>query len=207
MTVDLHELRRSPLHDLASTFAAAEGVGERAVRIRELPFRAMIGVRAEPGSDACAQAGDALGLQLPLSVGMTATSTGGDGQEVRTALWLGPDEWLVDSAEDPSSLLAEVEQALPDRSARLVDLSANRTTVELSGPSARRVLEKGCPVDLHRSAFGPGSAVSTNLAHVPVVLWQTGDQTYRLLARSSYAAYLGRWLLDAAREFAGPEIA
>ncbi len=207
MTVDLEELRRSPLHDLVGTFAAAEVVGERAVRLRELPFRAMIGVRADPGSDAYDQAGAAFGLQLPLTVGTTSSSGAADDQEVRTALWLGPDEWLVDSAEDPSALLAEVEQALPDRSARLVDLSANRTTVELSGPSARRVLEKGCPVDLHRSAFRPGSAVSTNLAHVPVVLWQTEDQTYRLLTRSSYAAYLGRWLLDAVREFAGPGIA
>ena len=207
MTVDLAPLRRSPLHDLAGRFEAAEVVGERAVRICELPFRAMVGVRAEPGGEGYRQAGAALGLQLPLQCGTTASAPGPDGQEPRTALWLGPDEWLVVSDEEPSALLAAVEQALVDPTASAVDLSANRTTVELSGPSARRVLEKGCPVDLHPSAFRPGSAVSTNLAHVPAVLWQTGEVTYRLLPRSSYAAYLGRWLLDAVREFAGPEIA
>ena len=43
----------------------------------------------------------------------------------------------------------------------VVDVSANRTTLELSGPPAREVLEKGCPLDLHPRAFGPGRAVST----------------------------------------------
>jgi len=63
------------------------------------------------------------------------------------------------------------------------------------------VLEKGCPVDLHPRAFGPGRAVSTTLARVPVVLWQTGETSYRLLPRASFADYVARWLLDAMVEF------
>jgi sarcosine oxidase subunit gamma len=31
----------------------------------------------------------------------------------------------------------------------VVDLSANRTTFELTGPQGRAVLEKGCSLDLH----------------------------------------------------------
>ncbi|CAM5589280.1 hypothetical protein SANTM175S_00672 [Streptomyces antimycoticus] len=44
--------------------------------------------------------------------------------------------------------------------ARSSNMSANRTTLELSGPAARQVL-KGRPLDLHPRAFGPGHAVST----------------------------------------------
>ena len=58
-------------------------------------------------------------------------------------------------------------------------------------------------MDLHPRAFAPGWAVSTTLARVPVLLWQTGEETYRLLPRSSFADYVARWLLDAMVEFTG----
>ncbi|WP_405733731.1 hypothetical protein OG607_38120 [Streptomyces sp. NBC_01537] len=71
-----------------------------------------------------------------------------------------------------------------------MDVSANRTTLELSGPAARQVLEKGCPLNLHPRAFGPGQAVSTTVGPVAVLLWQVDDvPTYRLFPRSSFADY------------------
>ena len=124
----------------------------------------------------------------------------------RTALWLGPDEWLVVADEDGAALADALRSALGDDSGCVVDVSANRTTLELSGPAARAVLEKGCPADLHPRAFSPGTAVATTLGPVPVLLWQTGATTYRLLPRSSFADYVARWLLDAATEFAGPAV-
>ena len=33
---------------------------------------------------------------------------------------------------------------------------------------------------------------------------KTGDAAYRILPRSSYADFLGRWLVDAMQEFAAP---
>ena len=90
----------------------------------------------------------------------------------------------------------------------VVDVSANLTTLELSGPAAREVLEKGCPLDLHPRAFGPGRAVSTTVGPIPVLLWQLDDSpTYRLLPRSSFADYLARWLIDAMSEYGGPRVA
>src|SRR6266542_1264607 len=75
-----------------------------------------------------------------------------------------------------------------------IDVSANRTVLELTGASARAVLEKGCPLDLHPRTFTPGRAVTTTLARIPVLLWQTGETSYRLLPRSSFADYVARWL-------------
>ena len=88
----------------------------------------------------------------------------------------------------------------------VVDLSANRTTLELSGPSARSVLEKGCHYDLHPRSFPPGTAVSTELGPVPVLLWKTDEHTFRILPRASFADYVVHWLLDAMTEFAVPEV-
>ena len=56
------------------------------------------------------------------------------------------------------------------------DLSANRTTFELVGPSARAVLEKGCPLDLHPRTFEVGAAYLTLIGSVPVVLWKVADE-------------------------------
>ena len=88
----------------------------------------------------------------------------------------------------------------------MVDLSANRTTFELTGPRARAVLEKGCALDLHPRVLKAGTALSTEVGNIPVVLRKTGEESFRLFPRASFADFLGRWLLDAMREYASPEV-
>jgi sarcosine oxidase subunit gamma len=197
---DLTTLRRSPLHHLSDRLRASAVPGDRGVRLRELPFLAMVGIRVRPGSAAAARIARCLGAALPEACGAVTTSG------PHPVLWLGPDEWLVVSSADPGPLTEALHEALGDDPGAVVDVSANRTTLELSGPSARAVLEKGCPVDLHPRSAGPGTAVATTLGRVPVLLWQTGEDAYRLLPRSSFADHVARWLLDAMTEFAGPEV-
>jgi sarcosine oxidase, subunit gamma len=95
---------------------------------------------------------------------------------------------------------------LADGEGQVVDLSANRTTFELTGPRARAVLEKGCSLDLHPRVLKAGTALSTEIGNIPVVLWKTGEESFRIFPRASFADFLGRWLLDAMREFASPEV-
>jgi sarcosine oxidase subunit gamma len=198
------QLRRSPLSHLAEAIRGGEVAGERGVALREVPFLTMVGLRAEPGSAAAAALGTTAGVPLPQKVGQV---TGGP--EGTAVLWLGPDEYLL-VAPDGSEAAADLAAALGGEPGAVVDLSANRTTLELSGPSARRVLEKGCHADLHPRVFGPGTAVSTQLATVPVLLWQTaerdGGPVYRIMPRASFADFTARWLLDAMTEFAAPEV-
>jgi sarcosine oxidase subunit gamma len=193
-------LRRSPLAHLEDRMREAAVSGERTVSLREWPFVTMLSVRVEPGSPAFDRIGESLGAPLPQVCGDTSE------HGPHTALWLGPDEWLVISQRDAGPLVSSLLGALGDDRGSVVDVSANRTVVELSGSFAREVLEKGCPVDLHPRAFRPGKAVTTTVGPVPVVLWQLADHSYRLLPRSSFADYLARWLLDAMREYDGPEV-
>lgn len=120
------------------------------------------------------------------------------GGERVTAIWLGPDEWLLTS---PFLAPAELEAAVRTAGATGVDVSAQRTTIRLRGAHARDVLETGCAVDLHPRAFGTGSAAVTLLGQAGVVLLGLGPSDYRLVVRSSFATYLAEWLLDAASEF------
>ncbi|MER6285958.1 sarcosine oxidase subunit gamma [Streptomyces sviceus] len=192
-------LRTSPLAHLTERMRAAAVPGARGVTLAELPFLTMVNVRVDPASEAADRIGRTLGAPLPRRCGDTAASTR------RTAVWLGPDEWLVISRADAGIVAAELREALQGAPGSVVDVSANRTTLELSGPSAREVLEKGCPLDLHHRVFGPGHAVSTTVGPVAALLWQTDDTpTYRLLPRSSFADYLARWLIDAMSEYGRP---
>jgi sarcosine oxidase subunit gamma len=161
--------------------------------LRELPFLAQIDVRVEASSSAMQRLATALDFVLPLEPN-TVT-----GKVDHYALWLGPDEWLIVGPEGTEAVLeARCRSALGSDFGSVVDVSANRTTLELHGPNARVVLETGCAIDLHPRAFGPGRCAQTLVARTAVVLHQTtGEPRYRLLVRPSYAAFLATWFCDA----------
>ncbi|GAA4380504.1 sarcosine oxidase subunit gamma [Paeniglutamicibacter cryotolerans] len=190
---DISVLRRSPLAHRTTELAAA-GL-EAVVSLRELVFMEMTGLRADPGSDAHTALAAATGVGLPGSVGQVA----GDASGI-AVLWQGPDEFLL-IAPDGTGSAGPLTEALGNEPGAVVDLSANRTTLELSGPKSRDVLEKGCPADLHPRSFAVGTAISTTLGPVPVLLWRTAPDTFRILPRASFADYTAHWLLDAMVEY------
>jgi sarcosine oxidase subunit gamma len=189
--------RRSPLHGVAGELAAASAQAPEQVRLAETPFLGQITVRLDPSSPAAGAAQEVLGIALPLRPGRSAR---GDGVDV---LWMGPDEWLVlgpDGAAAPR-LVAALASALAGHHATVVDVSAQRTGLEVAGSAARDVLARGCSLDLHPRAFAPGDCAQTLLAKAGIVLWQRTDEpAYLLLVRASFAEYLAAWLLDASVE-------
>jgi sarcosine oxidase, subunit gamma len=186
--------RTSPLHGWEQRFAELPS----SVVVAEEPFVAMVDLRVDPTGPGAAAARSVLGRELP-----TTPSTW-TGTEEFSALWLGPDEWLVTSPSAPArDLEADLAAAVGAHAGTATDVSAQRTTVRLSGSRARDVLAKGCSIDLHPRAFGVGSAVQTMLGMAGVVLLALDDAgtDYRILVRSSFARYLAEWLIDAAEEF------
>jgi sarcosine oxidase subunit gamma len=84
----------------------------------------------------------------------------------------------------------------------VTDLSAARAVIEITGPRARELLEKGCSIDLHPRAFAPGNCAQTLFARLPVIIDQiAAAPAYRLFVRRSAARWLCDWLIDAAEEF------
>lgn len=197
------ELRRSPVSHLAETMAAAEVTGERSVALREIPFTVQIGLRAEIDSPSARALEAELGLELPRHHGCTTGEA--DGLHV---LWLGPDDFLAVDVSRPQRTGEEqrysaVLEGLPGLA---TDLSANRTVLELTGRSAREVLEKSCQADLHPREFPVGSAIVTAVGTVPVLLHRSGEETFRIFPRASFADHLVRWLLDGMVEFSGERV-
>lgn len=186
--------RTSPLDYIKARFTAASVAP--VLGIKALPYVAQMNLRGDT-ADAAFHEGvqRALGLSLPEANRYTG------GTECST-LWLGPDEWLV-VADDArrEALLASLEENLKDVHHAAVDVSSNRTVIELSGTDARLMLAKGCPLALHTAAFAPPQVAQSVLAKAQVILQcVSSDPVFRIYVRNSYAAYLAEWLLDAAAE-------
>jgi sarcosine oxidase subunit gamma len=191
-------LRRTALAHRAADLAAASG---DAVRLRETPPLAMVNLRVDPGSPAARRIADALGTSLPAANAVAPATRG-------AVLWLGPDELLVVGRDgDAPDVVAQLTAGLAGEAGSVVDVSAARVGVEVTGARARDVLEKGCPVDLHPAAFPAGRCAQTLLARANVVVWHLGEGLYdggfRVLTGASFAGYLADWLIDASAEFAG----
>ncbi|WP_329055957.1 sarcosine oxidase subunit gamma [Amycolatopsis sp. NBC_01488] len=148
----------------------------------EEPFRTQLTVRLREGNAL-------LGVELPGA----CRFTGGNGVEI---LWMGPDEYLV--LAEPGRQ-EELETALRDEgAAAVVDVSAQRTTVRLTGEHARDVLAHGCAIDLEASP--PGSCVQTLFARTGIVL-MVREAGFTILVRQSFANYFTAWLADASLEY------
>ncbi|GAA4511884.1 sarcosine oxidase subunit gamma [Brevibacterium yomogidense] len=201
-------LLRSPAQSLAADMAAASSEGPDGVSLREIPFALQLGIRAHQGGAAADRITQVLGVALPDSAGRTTGDPDG-----AHCVWLSPDEFLlvdVSRTHEPGVADAAAAALDDDRPGagrapgQVLDLSGNRTVLELSGEPARAVLEKGCHVDLHPRAFPVGAAVSTLVGPVQMIVHRAHEDTFRLLPRSSFAEYTVRWLLDAMLEFRDP---
>jgi sarcosine oxidase subunit gamma len=147
----------------------------------EEPFRTQLTVRLREGRTL-------LGVDLP----GPCTFTSGDGVDV---LWMGPDEYLVLAVPGRQ---AELEASLSRESDAVVDVSAQRNVVRLTGPHAAEVLAHGCSIDLEMSP--PGTCVQTLLARTGIVLMVREDG-FTILVRQSFSDYFHAWLADASREY------
>ncbi|MGZ2223591.1 sarcosine oxidase subunit gamma [Glutamicibacter nicotianae] len=192
------DVRRSPAQHLAAQMEAASVDGR--VSLREIAFTTQISLRSAPGGAAHAALSAATGVGLPATVGQVAGDVSGT-----AVLWLGPDEFLATSPEN-AELAGALAAALGDEPGQVVDLSANRSVLELEGPDAPLVLRKSCPADLHPRAFGVNQAITTSLANIPVLLWRTGETSWRIFPRASFTEHTVHWLIDAMAEFAAPPV-
>ncbi|KAB1148264.1 sarcosine oxidase subunit gamma [Streptomyces luteolifulvus] len=189
---------RSPLSQAAGRLAAATRASGGAVRLAELRFLAQLNVRLDAKGAAADAVGLALDLQLPLE-----PNTVVHGGEL-TALWLGPDEWLlVGRPGTQRELESRIREAAGNEPVSVTDVSAQRTTLLVTGSRARDLLAHGCALDLHPRAFGAGRCAQTTLARTQVVLVARDEPRagFWVLVRSSFAGYLTDWLLDAATEY------
>jgi sarcosine oxidase subunit gamma len=163
----------------------------REVSFHLLPQVARWSVRA--GEAAAGEIEHAFGVALPREACRAAS----DG--VRSALWLGPDEWLLLAPEGEAAELSAALLAIAPAS--VVDISYRQVAIAVSGPRAADVLNAGNPLDLHPVAFPVGMCTRTLFAKAEVVLWRTGPEAFHVEVWRSFAPYVLGLIEEAAREF------
>ncbi len=168
----------------------ARSLSGAAIAVRERAIRAVFDVRGNPGDAAFAAAVTrATGMALPAPNTFRAA-------DERLIAWLGPDEFLVIDDRDDGDAL---ERALRDRLAgvrsAVTATGSGYARLVVSGANAREFLARGCPLDLHPRAFGPGRCAQTHLAKAQVLLlMRDAAPVFEALVRRSYAGYLWSWL-------------
>jgi len=196
--VTAEAVRRSALADYAERFATLSAATGGDLSIRELPFVSQINLRADPKDASLMQRLESSlgGLALPIAPN-TVTSRGD-----RRALWLGPDEWLLVGPDGKQGTFQDaLRVGLAGAFGSIVDVSANRTLLEIRGPKARELLAHGVPIDLDARSFGPGCCAQTLLAKAQVIIERiSGDPAFHLYVRSSFASYVADWILETALE-------
>lgn len=191
-------LRQSPLTHLGLTARAAAATEGAGVTLGERPHRCQINLRGNVADPAFSDTVRQLtGLDLPTVA--NTVSTAGD----LSALWLGPDEWLIVGPDGrEQDLVGTLRQALAGQHVAVTDVSEARTVIAVAGTRARDLLAKGTPIDLHPRVFGPGRCAQTILAAANVILHQLDDRpTFELFVLNSFADYLWKWLEAASREY------
>ena len=163
----------------------------------ERPFLTHINLRLDPAdSESLAAAHQVLGIKLPLTPNTTTAA------DDLTAIWLGPDEWLLLTDHQSDALIADLQAALAGHVASVVDIGAGQTVIRLSGPSTLDVLARGCALDLHPTVFPPGACAQTLLARAQALLIAVDAiPTIDIIVRRSFTPYVAAWLHDSARDF------
>ncbi|MCZ4279322.1 hypothetical protein O4H49_00950 [Kiloniella laminariae] len=190
--------RRSIIANKAEAMVNGSVTGDNGVVLTEIPFLAQVNIRGN-SDDKKFVAGvkSVTGLAVPTTPNSYVTK--GD----LTIFWLSPDEWqIIGPVDAQNDLVAKLRDALSGQHVAVIDVSGNRTTLELSGAQARNVMKKSCRLDMDPQSFVPGQVVQTRVAKAPVILQMLDDKpVFRMFVRPSFAEYLVDWLLDAMSEY------
>lgn len=168
--------------------------GKAGMVLKEMPHLGKISLRGTAPilTELCRLAG----LTPPEAANRIATN--GD----RHALWMGPDEvMLLVEAGAEAQLITTMQKALQDEHCAIVDVTDALCAVSLTGRHVRDVLAKGCPLDLHADIFTAGTCAQSLLSHAGVTLACLDTDSFILIGRTSFTAYITSFLADAALEF------
>ena len=198
-------LRQSPLAHLHLDVRAAADFERTSntVLIGELRFQDMLNLRGSAKDPAFKLAVEkTVGCSLPKKLNTTSMR----GSDI-TILTLAPDEWLIvtksGKGAEPEKRL---RNKLQDQHASVTSVGEARTVIRLAGNNARNLLAKGCPLDLHPSAFGPGGCAQTLLARTDMLLHclpinSSKFDSFDIYIARSFAEYAWLWIEDAGREY------
>ena len=130
------------------------------------------------------------------------TSTSG---EALTALWLGPDEWMLVSNEtiNQDTNIYKIEDNLINNISKtnlgaVTDVSDQFVMINIKGSKVFDLFATGSPFNFNEFKDKKGSVVQTILSHIDVIIHLTEINEVNLLVRRSFSEHLYSWINDSA---------
>lgn len=117
-----------------------------------------------------------------------------------SALWLGPEEWLLLASPAAESRIARLAEKLAGSTCSLVDVSHRQVALIVEGGEAETILASGCPLDLALPAFPVGMCTRTLFHKAEIVLWRTAPDRFHIEVWRSFAPYVDALLSEAESE-------
>ncbi len=111
---------------------------------------------------------------------------------------VAPGEWLVITEAEAAlpALAGAIAAALANDVALVTDVSDALVLLHVSGDDAATVLAAHCPIDLHQSAFPPGSAARSLFGETIAVITRPAEAlAYQLIIDQTAAPYVWRQLV------------
>jgi sarcosine oxidase subunit gamma len=167
---ELETMRRSALSGFHGGSATA--------RLTPAPHAARASLRAL--ADAVPAVSAALGVTLPTRPKTSVSANG------ITAMWLGPDEWLL-IGPDGADFVGLAAKSGVLHSA--VDISHRNIGILVEGPAARNAIASACPHDLTDASFPVGACTRTVFGKMEIVLFREGAESWRVECWRSFADY------------------
>lgn len=131
--------------------------------------------------------GAALRREMPIGARWT-------GDAKLALLGTGPGTWLAIGEHGAPTWSIELAQRLRGL-ASVSDQTGGYTVTRLSGPDARRLLQRSAAIDLYGPRCGPGFVAATALGQIGAIVRQLDDcPTYDVATFRSYSDSFRHWL-------------
>lgn len=184
----------SSVPSVAEEFVEAmDEVTDTRVQLQEISDLSLFRLELDPDSDAAGRISSVLGVSLPRQRGAVT----GDAKalqllygtrQVVACLYVEEGTYLVVTRVDPVKLGRALTAALGQEDGLVLDVSANRTVINLSGIAAAEVIDEVVHFDFPPDFFDPGKALSCTVAEARVMLWRIDELEYLLVPRASDTA-------------------
>ncbi|MCT4655053.1 MAG: sarcosine oxidase [Cohaesibacter sp.] len=143
--------------------------------------RARFNLRIDPKD--LAKASRAFGLEIGANIHSFAEKGS------RSALCLGPDEWLLwADEEEKADILKAFADLYGDSPHSLTDISDRQVSINIEGEQAAELLSIGCPRDLSQIKVGTGMRTLFDTAEV--VLLRRGETAFTLEVWRSFLPHV-----------------
>ncbi len=163
------------------------------VRVEDCGLKGMITLRGDLSAAAVKKAATGVtGGKMPSPLTIASGKTG-------SIAWMSPDEALVmcDYA-DAGAVVGTMTASLGTTHSLVVDVSDARAQFRVTGPAAREVMAKLCPVDFAPGSFEPGQFRRTRMAQIAAAVWMEDENTFCVICFRSVAEYAFTLLKTAA---------